>query len=248
MSAANGSSGTGNRQTPTRSIFPPLDSIATDDRPSEKHVQPRICEFRYGRFDYFHRRQICQAFFPEMPVCSGLAFPVEKAVARGHRSKPMCMWSTHHGSNRPGQRFSLFSQYAAIAGDDSCRPGQRRIPSQDSRNGCWTKRLYSRPARTSSSRRCVSRRKQASARAPISFEGPARAYSSFVLSSLRGPVSRCSFLDDTTSEATVVSVQWAVPEPLIQQCLRASAGVRARGSAHVPLLARRDWCGADSLH
>jgi len=178
----------------TRSIFPPLDSIATDDRPSENMCSLGL-RIRYGRFDYFTGGDM-----PGVPDAGAPDWQsVETAVARAIGPTDVHVVN-HHGSIDPASAIFL----ATLQSPVMILPAWSAThPSQDSLKRMLTKRLYPgvhdvfvttlrEPAKASIGSR-VEQLKAQHGHIVVRVEPGGGKFRVFVL-------------DDTTSEAKVVSV------------------------------------------
>jgi beta-lactamase superfamily II metal-dependent hydrolase len=191
--AANGIVWTGNGDA-TRSIFPPLDSIATEDQPSENMCSLGL-RIRYGRFDYFTGGDM-----PGVPDAGAPEWQsVETAVARAIGPTDVHVVN-HHGSIDPASALFLGTLQSPVM---ILPAWSATHPSQDALKRMLTKRLYPgphdvfvttlrEPAKASIGSR-VEQLKAQHGHIVVRVEPGGARYRVFVL-------------DDTTSEAKVVSV------------------------------------------
>jgi beta-lactamase superfamily II metal-dependent hydrolase len=133
--AANGDAWTG-RGDQVEHIFPPLASLATEDRPSENMCSIGI-RVRYGRFDLFTGGDM-----PGVPDAGAPAWQsVESAVARAIGPTDVHVVN-HHGSIDPESETFLATLRSAVMILPSWSPTH---PSQDALKRMMASRLYPGP-------------------------------------------------------------------------------------------------------
>jgi hypothetical protein len=191
--AANGIvwTGTGNA---TQSIFPPLDSLATDDRPSENMCSLGL-RIRYGRFDYFTGGDM-----PGVPEAGAPDWQsVEKAVARAIGPTDVHVVN-HHGSIDPASAFFLGTLQSPVM---ILPAWSATHPSQDALKRMLTQRLYPGPHDV-----FVTTLREPTKASIGSRTDQLKAQHGHIVVRVEpgGGKYRVFVLDDTTSEATVVSV------------------------------------------
>jgi hypothetical protein len=119
-----------------RSIFPPLESLATEDRPSENMCSIGL-RIRYGAFDYFTGGDM-----PGVPDAGAPEWQsVETAVARAIGPTDVHIVN-HHGSIDPASAFFLSTLRSPVMILPAWSPTH---PSQDSLKRMLTARLYPGP-------------------------------------------------------------------------------------------------------
>jgi beta-lactamase superfamily II metal-dependent hydrolase len=120
----------------TASIFPPLESIAADDKPSENMCSIGL-RIRYGKFDYFTGGDM-----PGVPDAGAPEWhSVETAVARAIGPTDVHVVN-HHGSIDPESAIFLSTLRSAVMILPAWSPTH---PSQDSLKRMLTMRLYPGP-------------------------------------------------------------------------------------------------------
>lgn len=134
--AANGVVWTGDRNE-TRTIFPPLDSIAVaEDKPNENMCSIGL-RIRYGKFDFFTGGDM-----PGIPDAGGPAWhSVETAVANAIGPTDVHVVN-HHGSISPASPHFLATLRSPVMILPAWSPTH---PSQDSLKRMLTMRLYPGP-------------------------------------------------------------------------------------------------------
>jgi beta-lactamase superfamily II metal-dependent hydrolase len=133
--AVNGEIWTG-KGNEARSIFPPLESLATEDRPSENMCSIGL-RIRYGAFDYFTGGDM-----PGVPDAGAPEWQsVETAVARAIGPTDVHVVN-HHGSIDPASAFFLSTLRSPVMILPAWSPTH---PSQDSLKRMLATRLYPGP-------------------------------------------------------------------------------------------------------
>jgi len=191
--AANGIVWTG-KGNATLSIFPPLDTIAADDRPSENMCSLGL-RIRYGRFDYFTGGDM-----PGVPDAGAPEWQsVEKAVARAIGPTDVHVVN-HHGSIDPASAFFLGTLQSPVM---ILPAWSATHPSQDSLKRMLTKRLYPGPHDV-----FVTTLREPTKASIGSRTDQLKAQHGHIVVRVEpgGEKYRVFVLDDTTSEATVLSV------------------------------------------
>src|SRR5262245_53574895 len=191
--AANGIVCTG-KGNATLSIFPPLDSIAPDDRPSENMCSLGL-RIRYGRFDYFTGGDM-----PGVPDAGAPEWQsVEKAVARAIGPTDVHVVN-HHGSIDPASAFFLGTLQSPVM---ILPAWSATHPSQDALKRMLTKRLYPGPHDV-----FVTTLREPTKASIGSRTDQLKAQHGHIVVRVEpgGDRYRVFVLDDTTSEAMVVSV------------------------------------------
>jgi len=191
--AANGIVWTG-KGNATLSIFPPLASIPADDRPSENMCSLGL-RIRYGRFDYFTGGDM-----PGVPDAGAPEWQsVEKAVARAIGPTDVHVVN-HHGSIDPASALFLSTLQSPVM---ILPAWSATHPSQDALKRMLTKRLYPGPHDV-----FVTTLREPAKASIGSRTDQLKAQHGHIVVRVEpgGDKYRVFVLDDTTSEATVVSV------------------------------------------